>query len=168
MMAAVWIFLALNIIGNLYFYNKLNNTERQMAEVINENTRMKTEYGKIKNDMDKKTTDIKMVMNRQNKVIDMKGMEIAPESFATVYWNPNTKQVMLNVESLPMPPNDMQYQLWALKDGKPVDAGVFSMDGDMHMMSAKIESADAFAVTLEKMGGSPVPTLDRLYMMGKI
>jgi anti-sigma-K factor RskA len=75
---------------------------------------------------------------------------------------------MLNVDKLPMPPSDKQYQLWALKDGKPYDAGVFDMTGDMHMMPVKIGEADAFAVTLEKKGGSPTPTLTQLYMMGKI
>ena len=79
---------------------------------------------------------------------------------------------MLNVDNLPMPPSDKQYQLWALKDGKPIDAGVFDMkpgtDGDMHMMPVTIAEADAFAVTLEKKGGSPTPTLTQLYVMGKI
>lgn len=172
LMAAVWIFLVLNIIGNIYFFNKLKNTEEQMAGVVNENNNMKLEYEKIRLDMDKKSTDMKMVMNRSNKIVDLKGMEIAPQSFATVYWNPNSKKVMLNVNSLPMPPADKQYQLWALKDGKPIDAGVFDMQpgtgDDMHMMPVTIADADSFAVTLEKKGGSPVPTLTQLYVMGKI
>ncbi|NOS86467.1 MAG: anti-sigma factor [Ignavibacteria bacterium] len=172
LMAAVWIFLVLNIIGNIYFFNKLKNTEEQMTGVVNENYKMKLEYEKIRLDMDKKSTDMKMVMNRSNKIVDLKGMEIAPQSFATVYWNPNSKKVMLNVNSLPMPPADKQYQLWALKDGKPIDAGVFDMQpgtgDDMHMMPVTIADADAFAVTLEKKGGSPAPTLTQLYVMGKI
>ena len=139
LMAAVWIFLVLNIVGNVYFFTKLKNTEEQMAGVLNENNKMKLEYEKIRLDMDKKSTDMKMVMNRSNKIVDLKGMEIAPQSFATVYWNPNSKKVMLNVTNLPMPPADKQYQLWALKDGKPSDAGVFDMQpgsgDDMHMMT---------------------------------
>ena len=172
LMAAVWIFLVLNIVGNVYFFTKLKNTEEQMAGVLNENNKMKLEYEKIRLDMDKKSTDMKMVMNRSNKIVDLKGMEIAPQSFATVYWNPNSKKVMLNVSNLPMPPADKQYQLWALKDGKPIDAGVFDMQpgsgDDMHMMPVTIADADAFAVTLEKKGGSPQPTLTQLYVMGKI
>jgi anti-sigma-K factor RskA len=123
----------------------------------------------IKETLDKKSSDMHMVMNRSNKIVDLKGMEIAPASYATVYWNPQNKQVMLNVESLPMPPADKQYQLWALKDGKPIDAGVFDMGKDpMHPMEIPIENADAFAITLEKKGGSPAPTLTQLYVMGKI
>lgn len=172
LMAAVWAFLVLNIIGNVFFYTKLKGTEEQMAGVVSENNRMKLEYEKIRLDMEKRSTDMKMVMNRTNKIVDMKGMDIAPQSFATVYWNPGTKQVMLNVDNLPMPPADKQYQLWALKDGKPIDAGVFDIKpgagGEMFMMPVQIPEADAFAVTLEKKGGSPAPTLTQLYVMGNI
>lgn len=172
LMAAVWAFLLLNVAGNIYFFTKLKDTQEQMTAVVNENTRMKSDYERIKLDMEKKSTDMKMVMNRSNKIVDMKGMEIAPQAFATVYWNPLNKKVMLNVENLPVPPPDKQYQLWALKDGKPIDAGVFDVapqgNGDMHMMPVTIKDADAFAVTLEKKGGSPTPTLTQLYVMGKI
>lgn len=172
LMAAVWIFLVLNVAGNIYFFTKLKDTREQMTAVVNENTKMKSDYERIRLDMEKKSTDMKMVMNRTNKIVDMKGLDIAPQAFATVYWNPLNKKVMLNIENLPVPPADKQYQLWALKDGKPIDAGVFDMapiaGGDMHMMPVTIEDADAFAVTLEKKGGSPTPTLTQLYVMGKI
>jgi hypothetical protein len=158
--------------GNIFFYSKLKGTQEQLSLVINESSKLRQDYDKIKLDMDKKTGDIKMIMNRSNKVVDLKGMEIAPQASATVYWNPNTKQVMLNTENLPMPPANMQYQLWSLKDGKAVDAGVFEMkpgsENEMHLMPVKIMEADAFAVTLEKMGGSPAPDLTQLYLMGKL
>jgi anti-sigma-K factor RskA len=161
LMAAVWLFLALNIAGNIYFYTRLRDTESRL-------TAMNSKYEEVKNDMARKTNEFKMVLNRSNKIVDLKGMEMSPESFATVYWNPGTKQVMLSVEKLPMPPENMQYQLWALKDGRPVDAGVFGMESEMHMMPVKVMEADGFAVTLEKMGGSTEPSMERLYVMGKI
>ena len=169
MMAAVLAFLVLNVAANYYLITKWKSTEDQMANIVNENAKMKQEYEQIKNTLDKKSGDMKMVMNRNNKVVDLKGMEISPSSLATVYWNPNSKQVMLSVDNLPVPPPDKQYQLWALKDGKPIDAGIFDMDKDpMHPMTIPIDAADAFAVTLEKKGGSPAPTLTQLYVMGKI
>jgi len=169
LMAAVIAFLVLNVIASAYMYFKWQGTEKQVASLVEENKKMRSEYDKVKQTLDKKSNDMHMVMNRSNKVIDMKGMEVSPASMATVYWNPDSKKVMLNVEKLPMPPEGMQYQLWALKDGKPIDAGVFDMTDDpMHMMDTPINDADAFAVTLEKMGGSSVPTLTNLYVMGKL
>ena len=167
--AAVVVFLVLNIAGNFFLYYKWTGTEKQMTSFADENRKVKEQYEQIKNSMDKKTEDIKMVMNRSNKVFDLKGMEISPSSQATVYWDPNSKKVMLNVDNMPMPPSGKQYQLWALKNGKPMDAGIFDMDKDpMHMMPGTITDADAFAITLENKGGSPTPTLSQLYVMGKI
>ena len=169
LMAAVIAFLALNVIASAYLYFKWQGTEKQLSALVEENKNMRSEYEKVKQALDKKSNDIHMVMNRSNRIVDMKGMEASPGSFATVYWNPDSKKVMLNVEKLPVPPAGMQYQLWALKDGKPVDAGVFDMGDDpMHMMAIPIAGADAFAITLEKAGGSPVPTLTQLYVMGKL
>lgn len=169
LMAAVLAFLVLNIAGNFYLYYKWKGTEYQMASLVDENRKVKEEYNLIKNNMEKKNEDLKMVMNRSNKIIDLKGMDVSPKSYATVYWDPNSKKVMLNVDNLPVPPPGKQYQLWALKDGKPIDAGIFDMDKDpMHIMPVTIPAADAFAVTLEKAGGSPTPDLNQLYLMGKI
>jgi anti-sigma-K factor RskA len=169
LMAAVIAFLVLNIIASVFMYYKWQGTERQLASLVEENKNMRNEYEKVKQTLDKKSNDMHMVINRLNKVVNLNGMEASPGSMATVYWNPESKKVMLNVEKLPKPPENMQFQLWALKDGKPIDAGVFDMTDDpMHMMDTPIESADAFAVTLEKMGGSPEPTLSRLYVMGKL
>ncbi|MRG45993.1 hypothetical protein GFS24_12765 [Chitinophaga sp. SYP-B3965] len=93
-----------------------------------------------------------------------------PNLLATVFWNPKTKDVILTVNNLPEPAADQQYQLWAIVNGVPVDAGVFEM-GDtakgFQKMKA-IEGAQMFAVTLEKKGGSPTPTLTAMYLAGKV
>jgi len=168
-MAAVIAFLVLNVTSNFFVYYKWRNTEKGMREMANENAKMKQDYETMKTSLDKKTDEMKMLMSRTNKVVDLKGMGMSPKSFATVYWNPNSKHVMLNVESLPMPSDGKQYELWAIKGGKPVDAGVFDMGGDsMHSMSAQISEADEFAITLENKGGSKTPTMTQMYVMGKI
>ena len=54
-------------------------------------------------------------------------------------------------------------------DGKPVDAGVFDLNAGPGMFKMKnIPRAQAFAITLEKKGGSPTPSLDKLYVLGKV
>ena len=78
-------------------------------------------------------------------------------SVATVYWSKKSAEVYLLVNSLPKPASDQQYQLWAIVDGKPVSAGVFDMNqADSMLKMTNMPTAQAFAVTLEKAGGSPV------------
>ena len=102
------------------------------------------------------------------RVIQLKGNEKAPNSNLFVYWNTQTKQVSVDVKSLPALPSDQQYQLWSLVSGKPVDAGVFeagTLTQPLQLLNRTIAQADAFAITVEKRGGSPTPTLSTLLAM---
>jgi anti-sigma-K factor RskA len=92
-----------------------------------------------------------------------------PASLATVYWDTLSRDVYLLVNQLPTPALDKQYQLWAIVDGKAVDAGVFEIKEGMSLVKMKnIPQAQAFAITLEKHGGSEVPNMDALFVMGKV
>lgn len=90
------------------------------------------------------------------------GNEKAPGKTMVVFWNKNTGNVCINNVQLPKAPLNKQYQLWALKDGKPIDLGVFDATGLMQNMKS-VEGVQAFAVTLENKGGSPTPHLEELY-----
>ena len=97
----------------------------------------------------------------------MAGVPGKEGNLATVYWNPKTNEVYLLNNSLVKTPQGKQYQLWAIIDGKPVDAGVISnCDGVCKMKN--ISNAQAFAVTLEQEGGSPTPTLTAMFVVGKV
>ncbi len=99
----------------------------------------------------------------------MKGVEGRDPNYrANIYWNSTTEIVYLDVKSLPDAPNGKQYQLWALKDGKPIDMGVFNaVDTEKALLEmGSVPGADAFAVTLEKAGGVPSPTLEEMYVYG--
>ena len=84
--------------------------------------------------------------------------------------NKKSKEVFIELHKLPKPETGKQYQLWAIVDGKPVDAGMITMtEGDTSLHRMKdFESAQAFAITLEKEGGVPSPTLSELYVLGSI
>ncbi len=99
--------------------------------------------------------------------VSMPGIAGKENNLATVYWDTHTKNVYLIASSLPPAPAGKQYQLWALVDGKPVDAGMLdNCDGLCQLKP--VQQAQAFAITLEKEGGSPIPDLTQLYVMGKV
>jgi anti-sigma-K factor RskA len=86
---------------------------------------------------------------------------------AQVFWNTKTHDVFIADVSLPQAPSNKQYQLWAIVDGKPVDAGMISDAKNLAQKMKVFEKADAFAITLEKRGGSATPTMEEIYVMGK-
>jgi anti-sigma-K factor RskA len=64
---------------------------------------------------------------------------------------------------------NQQYQLWAIIDGKPVDAGVF--DGNVASLLKMKEigtGAVTFAVTVEPRGGKQSPTLESMQVAGNV
>jgi anti-sigma-K factor RskA len=97
------------------------------------------------------------------------GVPASKDSHAVVFWNQNKKQVILAGIDLPKSPENKQYQLWALVDGVPVDAGVFDTKSSHDLISMKsIEKSQAFAITLEPKGGSPTPHLEALCVIGNV
>lgn len=104
------------------------------------------------------------------KIVRMPGLEKAPESQVVALWNQKTNEVLLDVQNLPAAPSGKQYQLWTIVDGKPVDMGMLEPDFANRLLRMKASSpnAAAFAITLEKEGGSPSPTMEEMYVMGKV
>ncbi len=68
--------------------------------------------------------------------------------------------VVATFESLPSAGRGRSYQLWAIADGKPASIGVIEDSGRVVRLLDWQGRADAFAVTIEPEGGSPVPTSD--------
>ncbi|MBL7814932.1 MAG: anti-sigma factor [Saprospiraceae bacterium] len=102
------------------------------------------------------------------KTIDMKGLDNVPNAKVLVYWNAKEKATFVSIQNLPQPPKGKQYQLWAIVDKKPVDAGVFVYDLTAVQAMKGFEKAEAFAVTLEPEGGSVEPTLSNMYVLGTV
>lgn len=154
---------------NFYLYNHWKNAEQKITALNNEKVQLANQLNVEKTNYQSVVASLSMIQSPYNKPVMMKGMTAAPDGLAMVYWNMQTHEVFVNIHHLPAPPEGKQYQLWALADGKPIDAGVFVVTDSMHVQKMKvIESAQAFAVTLEKIGGSAVPTLSAMYLMGQI
>ncbi|MBL3547799.1 anti-sigma factor domain-containing protein [Chryseobacterium sp. KMC2] len=158
--AASVLFL-LSVAGNLFWMNSQSAVKQEMTKLAAEKQSQDVAMKK----MDRK---LNMFSNPDMQMVMLKGVEKHQDAKAMVFWDKKTKKVYLNAESLPKTPEGMQYQLWALEDGKPVSAGMYTEDKDSQIALATISKAQAFAITLEKEGGSPVPTMENMYVMGGI
>ncbi|SHE37587.1 anti-sigma factor [Chryseobacterium takakiae] len=158
--AASVLFL-LSVTGNIFWMNNQAVTQQEIA-------RMSTEKKNQDLAMQKMNQKMEMISNPDMKMVMLKGVEKHTDSKAMVFWDTKTKAVYLNAEKLPKAPEGMQYQLWAIEDGKPVNAGMYTEEKDSKTALANIPKAQAFAITLEKQGGSAVPTMENMYVMGEI
>lgn len=170
--AAAIVLLAGSAILNIYFFNKYREYSHrydqllaQQTELVKNNNTLQTKLNTYQNTITGLTDTGMAVIKMGGNVV--KGSP-APASLATVYWDTRSKDVYLMANNLPRPGAGKQYQLWAIVDGKPVDAGVFDMpEGHVMMKMKNIPRAQLFAVTLEQKGGSPTPQ-GPMYVMGKV
>lgn len=158
--AASVLFL-LSIAGNLFWLNKQSENQKEIA-------RMNSEKQSQNVAMQKMNQKMAMFSNPDMQMVMLRGVEKHQDAKAMVFWDKKTKEVYLNADNLPKAPEGMQYQLWAIADGKPVNAGMYSEDKDSLIALANISKAQAFAITLEKEGGSSVPTMENMFVMGEI
>jgi anti-sigma-K factor RskA len=162
--AACFALLIVSIAALISVFNKLQESKNLVASLENQ----KQQFANRVNLVDR---ELSVFRDPSFKLLKLQGTAKAPSSALTVAWSPVRKKVMIDMANTNMPVNDKdhQYQLWALVSGKPVDLGVFDADTtskDMVEMKS-IASADAFAVTLERRGGSPTPTMDQMMVIGK-
>lgn len=163
-------------VAGAYFVIQLNYKEEQVAELEDANTQLSDNLqsleGRIK-ELQFQNDDIQgslaFIKDKTTEKVHLKGTSNQEDASVTIYWNRSTKDVFLSINHLETPPSDLQYQLWALVDGKPIDMGVFDLMGDEQMkLMTQVENAGAFAITLEQKGGSPTPNLDQLVVMGEV
>ncbi len=139
---------------SVYFILQSNYNQKELA-LNNKVEAIAKEKGEVENQLATLSVE-------NNKPFVLTGNAKALGKTMVVLWNNKTGNVYVNNVQLPQTPSDKQYQLWALKDGKPIDLGVFNTDGSIQNMKP-VAGAQAFAVTLEQKGGSPTPHLEELY-----
>lgn len=158
---AASVLLVISLGANLFWMSKSSDKESQIIAMRKQ--QIDTEK-KIKSINDK----LNLISNPDLQKIVLAGVKSHPDSKAVVFWDKTNTKVYLNVQNLPEAPSGKQYQLWAIADGKPVSAGMYTKDKDMKMALAEIPNAQAFAITLEQEGGSIAPTMENMYVMGAV
>lgn len=76
---------------------------------------------------------------------------------ATAHWSGSLGKAVLVSDNLAPIPSDKVYEMWFVRDGTPVSAGLFhASDGDATAsLDGKMQAGDTIAVTVEPSGGSP-------------
>ena len=161
--AASIILLIGSLILNYTFYNKYQNTTREL-QVAQSELQKQQELAQAMN------KDMEVMTDKNAMPVVLSGTEKSPDAVAKIFWMKNTGDVYVDPTNLPQTPSGMQYQLWAIVDGKPIDAGMISTEkGVYHIQKMKsFGKAEAFAITLEKAGGNPTPTMDQMIVHAKI
>lgn len=151
------------------YYARWKQTESELSTLIAQNERVAQDFNNVSKELERVKGTLEITTSAAFASITMNGTDNAPNVTARVYWNANSAEVYLDKGSLKPTEQGKEYQLWAIVDGQPVDAGVFnvaSLEGLQKMKA--ITNASAFAVTVEPSGGSVSPTLEAMQVIGEV
>jgi anti-sigma-K factor RskA len=86
-----------------------------------------------------------------------------PDPGVQIFWNRNRNEALLHAYRLRPPASGRTYQLWFIRDGKPVPSVTFRSSGEggaiiPHIPVPTGGTITAAAITEEPQGGSPQPT----------
>jgi anti-sigma-K factor RskA len=161
--AASIILLIGSIIVNYSYYEKYHDAKQEL--LIAEQKIEQQQKSNLA-----MSRDMEIVTNKYAEPVVLKGTPKAPDAMAKIFWMKNTGDVYINPTNLPQAPAGKQYQLWAIVDGTPVNGGMIVTEkGTYHIQKMKsFGKAQAFAITLEKTGGSPTPTMSEMVVIAKM
>lgn len=158
-------------LGYLYIQNtkleeQLVDTERALLLQESKTTLAETDL--------KKTKDILNVIRKRELItVPLGAQAIAPEAYASVYWDQENNKAYIDVKGLPEPPEGKVYQVWSLtlEPLTPTSMGIldqYDASGNQIFELNNPNQSEAFGITLEPAGGSESPTLEQLYTLGVV
>ena len=169
--AASIILFIVSAIANLLLYNRYTSTKSEYAALINERNTLQANNQVFQTRLKDYQSASEMMADPTIAMVQLKDPSHKNDNMTTVFWDSKSKDVYLLTNKLPAPNKNQQYQLWALVDGKPVDAGMIltSKKGDKYRIQKMktFGKAEAFAVTLETGNGNQSPQ-GPMYVMGKM
>jgi len=173
----LWVYraaAAVLLIGMITFaFNnlQLSDSVRDLTVSVEEK---QSRIFQLENELERKTELLSILESREVSLILMAGLDVNPEGYGKIIWDPENEQALLQIANLPAPPDDKDYQLWFIKESQsPISAGVFNFERPSTDLFFKIEQlseqpspvANAFAITMEPKGGMPQPTGD-MFLLG--
>ena len=168
-----WAAALLLAAGLLWFYNESTQLQTEMEVVEKERKVLQQEIFEARNSLASSQELLETLRNIDVSLTTLAGQDVAPDSYARVYWDKEAEQVYIDAMGLPEPPEGMVYQVWSLKLDPltPVSLGLledFILDGDKIFALMNPNESEAFGITLEPAGGSDFPTMEQLYTLGQV
>jgi anti-sigma-K factor RskA len=170
--AAVWVALAGSLLVNIMLWSQRNAGKGNEAALAMRLDTMQKQQLRLASLVQNYEKARQMMADTGMQTIVMHTIQKGHPMAATIYWEKRTGAAYVSIDKLPLPPKGMQYQMWVMQNGKPVDMGVIANDlvasAGMDKVNMNVNDGQAFAISLEKEGGSPTPTMENIYVMGKV
>ena len=169
-----WAAAILLLAGGGYTFMQWTKANRDIVTIDNQNKKLKDSVNLLDTRIKGTESVLAIVRDSKNTIVPLTGQTAAPDAVAKVYWNKETQAVYVDASGLPEPPEGKVYQVWSLKllpQLTPSSIGLlenFTADAHKIFTVSTTADAEAFGITLEPAGGSATPTMEQLYVLGKV
>jgi hypothetical protein len=170
--AAIWVALAGSMVANIALWTNRSEDRTEIARLQQRTDELANKEQALTASLDRYRHEAEMMAQPGMQPVPMLSTQPGHPMAATIYWDKAKNEAYVSVQKLPPPPSGMQYQLWAITDGKPVDIGMLDnkivAQGGMQKVTKAVMAGQAFAVSLEKEGGNSTPTANKIFLLGKM
>ncbi|WP_339906097.1 anti-sigma factor [uncultured Cyclobacterium sp.] len=155
----------------IYYANQYFDVEQRFAIALQQNAVLAEEMQTNQVQLKELNSGMERFITGDFEKILMKGegLPMQEDAAVDVFWDQNSKEVLLSVNQLASLDPNNDYQLWAIGEEGPVGIGLVDPEKILDLQVMDIASgAQAFAITIEPKGGSESPTLEKLVVLGEV
>lgn len=158
------------LFGFGYVFNQLQTDYSSLeGELLTYQKQTDQQINQIEDSLLQTIEERSFLLAEGTEIILLAGTELSPNSKVMLFWNREKKEYVVQYNKLAKAEKGKQYQLWAIAGGKPFNMGVLNeSEQSTDKKAIQLENIQAFAITLEKEGGSEAPTLEAMYVIGNV
>jgi anti-sigma-K factor RskA len=156
------------IVGGVpYHLYKMNTYEKEISILEQEKREIIVQNKNFEARIKQANEEVDVLAAVQTKSIVLAGVAGHEDKQANLFIS-GEGELYISANTLEKLPENQQYQLWGIVNGKPVSAGLIdtNQEGVLQEMTS-IDRAELYAITIEKRGGSETPTLTQMVVAGK-
>lgn len=149
-------------------YNENENTKSELNQMALNYAALEENCNERKSQNEILASTNNFLKDANTHAVTLEGSSLSPQASAVAFWNKAQKSALLDIVYLPQPPKEKQYQVWADVEGEMIDMGVIDLvEGELIKLPF-IANAESLNITLEPKGGSKTPTVEQIYISGKV
>lgn len=157
------------LIGSAAFNIVQFNSNNKIGKELEQQKELVSNLQDQRKEMDE---NWQIVQSKYSQPVTVNGLEVSPDAQAKVFWMKNTGDVYVDPSNLPEAPEGKQYELWAIVDGAPVNAGIIvttkkGVSYNIQKMKG-FGKVQAFAVSIENLSTKPAEKPGVVMAMGKM
>jgi len=169
-----WAAAILFFVGLAFMIKQNTDLKGKLRTINTQNVVLKEKAATSEIRLTEASSLLEIIRSEDYKAISLPGNEtVAPNAYATVYYNEKENIAYIDASGLPIPPEGKVYQVWSLVMNPLTPSSIgfldeFDTSNTLFFKMENVPSPEAFGITLEPDGGSESPTLSQLYTLGMV